>query len=95
MFSRINSTMKQYCYVIVSTNGTKHWTRIIAGSEPNMESNWEKENLQHLLANGWRPVRETAMGGSGSLPSAFSLLVLERDTATASPAVEPGAPGKA
>ena len=40
--------MKQFCYVIVSTNGTKHWTRIIAGSEPNMESNWEKENLQRL-----------------------------------------------
>jgi hypothetical protein len=71
--------MKQYCYVILSTNGTKHWTRIIGGSEANMESNWEKENLQRLLASGWRPVRESAMGGTGSLPSAFSLLVLERE----------------
>ena len=51
-----------------------------AGSEPNMESNWDKENLQRLLAGGWRPVRETAMGGSASLPSAFSLLVLEKET---------------
>jgi hypothetical protein len=72
--------MKQYCYVIVSTNGTKHWTRIIAGSEASMESNWDKENLQRLLATGWRPVRETALGGSSSLPSAFALLVLERDS---------------
>jgi len=48
-----------------------------------MESNWEKENLQRLLEKGWRPVRETAMGGSGALPSAFTLLVLEKD-------VEPG-----
>jgi hypothetical protein len=77
----IEEIMKQYCYVIVSTNGTKHWTRIIAGSEANMESNWEKENLQRLLESGWRPVRETAMGGSTSLPSAFSLLVLEKDSA--------------
>ncbi len=74
--------MKQYCYVILSTNGTKHWTRIIGGSEANMESNWEKENLQRLLASGWRPVRESAMGGTGSLPSAFSLLVLERESET-------------
>jgi hypothetical protein len=73
--------MKQYCYVLVSTNGTKHWTRIIAGSEPNMESNWEKENLQRLLAEGWRPIRETAMGGTGALSMAFSLLVLAKDSA--------------
>jgi hypothetical protein len=77
--------MKQYCYVIVSTNGTKHWTRVIAGSEPDMESNWEKENLQRLLTEGWRPVRETAMGGTGALSSAFSHLVLEKDSAGNSP----------
>ena len=85
----IKFIMKQFCYVIVSTNGTKHWTRIIGGSEPNMESNWDKENLQRLLADGWKPVRESAMGGSGALPSAFSLLVLERDAAAGPAAVQP------
>jgi len=34
--------------------------------------------LKELLATGWKPVRETGMGG-GSVVVAFSLVLLEKD----------------
>jgi hypothetical protein len=71
--------MKKYCYVIVSTDGNEHWTRVVArNSEEITEANWDGDNLQQLLLAGWRPVRETPMSGSDA-GYGFSLLLLEKD----------------
>lgn len=70
--------MKQYCYVLVCTDGSECWTRALAqsGGDP-LTDGWEEGNLSLLLRAGWRPVRETPMGGDTGY--AFSLLLLERE----------------
>jgi hypothetical protein len=46
-------------------------------------------DLPELLERGWRPVRETPMGGTGDTPMAYSLVLLEKDAADSSaPIVE-------
>ena len=71
--------MKQYCYVIVLSNGNVCWTRVLAtGTEAKEERNWDEDNLSRLLQAGWRPVRETPMGNA-DLSYAYSLLVLEKE----------------
>jgi|GEM_PF-4612815 len=64
--------MKNYIYVVVIV-GEDHnaKTAVIAG-----EKELKGLSLSKVLAMGWTPVRETAMGG-GSV--AHSLLVLEHD----------------
>ena len=70
--------MKQYCYVLVVSNGFSCWTRLLArGGEPIGERNWDEDNLNRLLQEGWRPVRETPMGDNSSY--AYSLVLLEKD----------------
>lgn len=70
--------MKHYCYVMVSSDGDSHWTRVIARSTEEIEKpNWDDANLTRLLQSGWRPLRETPMGGDPGY--AFCLLLLERD----------------
>lgn len=70
--------MKQFCYVLVASNGFSCWTRVLAkGSETIGERTWDEDNLSHLVQAGWRPLRETPMLGSSTY--AFSLVVLEKD----------------
>lgn len=70
--------MKHSCYVIVCTDGSDCWTRIIASSVEGLErSDWEEGHLEGLLRMGWRPLRETAMSNDNSY--AYSLVVLEKD----------------
>jgi hypothetical protein len=70
--------VKQYCYVVVLSNGMSCWTRVLAkGGETVSERDWDENNLSRLLQAGWRPVRETPMYGNQAY--AFSLIVLEKD----------------
>ena len=70
--------MKKYCYVLVSTDGWEYWTRVIAADVEGLESSeWEAGRLDRLLKDGWRPCRETPMGGGADY--CFALVVLERD----------------
>jgi hypothetical protein len=71
--------VKQYCYVVVLSNGKSCWARILAdGTGSTSERNWDEDNLSRLLQAGWRPVRETAMSSADEM-YAYSLLVLEKD----------------
>jgi hypothetical protein len=71
--------MKQYCYVLVLSNGVEHWTRVVGRSTEEVEEpNWDKNNLTHLLQHGWRPARESPMGGGQGL-YAYTLVLLEKD----------------
>lgn len=71
--------MKQYCYVVVMSDGTSCWTRLLATSTgPTEERNWDEDNLSLLLQAGWRPVRETPMSGAEKIYT-FSLVLLEKD----------------
>jgi hypothetical protein len=70
--------MKEYCYVVVLSNGMSCWTRVLArGGESMLERTWDEDNLSQLLQAGWRPVRETPMTGNEAY--AYSLIVLEKD----------------
>ncbi len=70
--------MKRYCYVMVSTDGWDYWARIIGSSVEGMESSdWDKEKLADLMQQGWRPVRESAMGGGS--PYSYSIILLEQE----------------
>jgi hypothetical protein len=79
--------MKQYRYVIVSSQGTSLDFHEGAAKLPELfQPMWygdrRFQDLQDLLADGWRPVRETGMGGAsatGGVAMAFALLLLERD----------------
>jgi hypothetical protein len=71
--------VKQFCYVVVLTNGTACWTRVLAQStETAKERTWDEDNLGRLLQAGWKPVRETPMSQAGAV-YACSLIVLEKD----------------
>ena len=70
--------MKRTCYVIVCTDGSTCWTRILASSLEGVAlGDWAEEHLDHLLQKGWQPVRETPMSGDGSY--AYSLVLLEKE----------------
>lgn len=81
---------KQYRYVIVASDGISHdlwpdwqeYRRLDAAidEEENEDGIWEtRATLPQLLADGWRPVRETPMGG-GTDNSAYALVLLEKDS---------------
>jgi hypothetical protein len=71
--------VKQYCYVVVLSNGTSCWTRLLAqSSEVTAERTWDEDNLSRLLQTGWRPLRETPMGNADET-YAYSLILLEKD----------------
>jgi hypothetical protein len=80
---------KQYRYVVVSSDGISHdlwptWEDYQKLDDALEESADEydvwtsRPTLPQLLADGWRPVRETAMGG-GNDNSAYALVLLEKD----------------
>jgi hypothetical protein len=84
--------MKRYCYAIVQSDGISHelwdtWDQYHSldeyedDDEEDVERDrdlWEtRKTLPHLLIEGWRPVRETAMGGGRDF--AYVLVLLERD----------------
>ena len=70
--------MKQYCYVVVLSNGISCWTRVLAkGGETLGERTWDEDNLNRLLQAGWRPARETPMPAGSNY--AYSLILLEKD----------------
>ncbi|HJT79370.1 MAG TPA: hypothetical protein VJ739_19395 [Gemmataceae bacterium] len=80
--------MKQYRYVIVSSQGA---SLDLAGGmaetptrlfQPMWYHDKQYQELQELLGKGWRPVRETGMGGGsgvGGAVIAFALILLERE----------------
>lgn len=57
--------LSQYCYVIVGADG---YSRLV-GKAPGADV------LTRLLQDGWRPVRETPMGGDSR--NGFALVLLE------------------
>jgi hypothetical protein len=70
--------MKKYCYVLVSSDGWEHWVRVVGCNIEGMEtSDWDKEKLADLLHKGWRPVRETALGGGSNY--SYALVLLEKE----------------
>ena len=84
--------MKRYRYVILSSYGaswdiSREIAKPIGGF---LQMPWygdeRCQDLQDLLDKGWQPVRETGMGGAsatGGAAVAFSLILLEKDVATA------------
>jgi hypothetical protein len=87
--------MKKHRYVIVSSQGASLDFRDGPAKLPGLlQQMWYSDpkfqDLQDLLANGWRPVRETGMGGGsavGGAVIAFSLVLLEKDSTEAAPPV--------
>ena len=89
--------MKRYRYVILSSYGaswdiSREIDRPLGGL---MQMPWfgdlKYQDLQDLLDKGWRPVRETGMGGAsatGGAAVAFSLILLEKDRSEPPPATE-------
>jgi len=89
--------MKRYRYVIVSSQGASLDLSKGAAEVPGLfQHMWYSDanfqDLQGLLDKGWRPVRETMMGGAsaaGGAVVAFALVLLEKDVeVTELPAVE-------
>ena len=86
--------MKRYRYVILSSYGAS-WDISREIEKPLgglMQVPWfgdlQYQDLQDLLDKGWRPVRETGMGGAsgtGGAAVAFSLIVLEKERPEAIP----------
>jgi hypothetical protein len=70
---------KQFCYLIVACDGEDSWGKIVGWS---LADGWDDEfntnRLAEMLADGWEPVRETAMGGKAGDQCVYSLVVLER-----------------
>jgi hypothetical protein len=84
--------MKQYCYVIVQSDGISHdlwpsWDdyNALDALEEDDEGGddykvWKtRKTLPQLLAAGWRPVREAPMSGGGKDTGAYALVLLEKD----------------
>lgn len=82
------AAMKQYCYAIVMSDGISHdlwptWEEydrldaIESDDEEDREIWLTRKTLPQLLKEGWRPVRETSMGGDGK--GSHALVLLEKD----------------
>jgi hypothetical protein len=92
--------MKQYRYVIVSSQGASlDSTEGVARVPGLLQQMWYSDakfhDLQDLLDSGWQPVRETGMGGgsaTGGAVVAFALVLLEKDVELAEPPVVEAAP---
>jgi hypothetical protein len=65
--------MKQ-CYVLTRMDVLKCFMKIIASNTNELDtSRWDEKALDNLMHDGWRPVREMALGhGCG-------LILLEKD----------------
>jgi hypothetical protein len=91
--------MKKYRYVIVSSQGTsldvhRGPAKVPGFLEPMWYAREDFQDLQALMDRGWRPVRETHMGGgsaAGGAVVAFSLVLLEKD-AEELPVAQPAQP---
>jgi hypothetical protein len=87
--------MKQFRYVIVSSQGasldfSEGMAKLPGLLQPMWYSDAKYHDLQDLMENGGRPVRETGMGGGsavGGAVVAFSLVFLERDVKDDEPPV--------
>src|SRR5438067_1373947 len=89
--------MRRYRYVILSSYGAS-WDISREIDKPLgglMQLPWfgdlKYQDLQELLDKGWRPVRETGMGGAsatGGAAVAFSLILLEKDRLETTPPAE-------
>ncbi len=80
--------MKKFRYVVVCSNGasydaTREGTFYPVGLGATMVY-----DLPELLRKGWTPVRETMMGGGGSITVAYALVLLEKETEAVAEAVE-------
>jgi hypothetical protein len=67
----------QIKYVVVCSDGTSY---ALTGKAPTMEWGKPKKprfDLEDLLAQEWRPVRETGMGGGDH--AAFALVLLQKE----------------
>jgi len=81
--------MKKFRYAIVSSQGASldfhNGPAKLPGLLQQMwYSDTKFQDLQELMENGWKPVRETGMGGGsavGGAVIAFSLVLLEKDVA--------------
>jgi hypothetical protein len=81
--------MKKYRYVIIACNGASYDLSREENFFPYGLGSKMHYDLPELLERGWRPVRETPMGGTGDTPMAYSLVLLEKDAADSSaPIVE-------
>lgn len=60
--------MKHFLYVTLDFNGTS-WV---------VDQGTKKVDLNRLLADGWRPVRESPFSGSQAM-TPYILILLERD----------------
>lgn len=84
--------MKKFLYVIVSSDGISHelwesWEQYHALDEVGDDDDddiereqalWStRRTLPELLREGWKPVRETPLGGGRE--GAYALVLLERD----------------
>ena len=78
--------MKKFRYVIVCANGSSFDLSREESFYPHGLGATPCYDLGELLRKGWQPVRETPMGGPGDTTVAYSLVLLERETA---PAEEP------
>jgi hypothetical protein len=81
--------MKQYCYVLVRTDGSSYLLPESQNELNALYANTERLFvLPRLLREGWRPVRETRMGTSEvkglfkGYSYSFNLVLLERDDST-------------
>ncbi|MFO0945214.1 MAG: hypothetical protein U1D30_04590 [Planctomycetota bacterium] len=63
--------MKICCYVIVSENGD---CKLLNDTRKRTRDVTRPINVPELLEEGWRPVRETCMGGGNAL------ILLEKET---------------
>jgi hypothetical protein len=87
--------MKRNRYVIVSSQGASldfsdGVAKLPGLLQPMWYSDAKYHDLQDLMDKGWRPVRETGMGGGsavGGAVVAFSLVLLEKDVKDEEPPV--------
>jgi hypothetical protein len=87
--------MKHYRYAIVCSNGASHDLGREETFYPYGLTGTVRYDLPLLLRKGWRPVRETPMGGTegaGGAGHAFSLVVLEKEQAESEPPVAEAVP---
>jgi hypothetical protein len=80
--------MKKYRYVIVCSNGASYDLNREGSFYPVGLGATMVYDLPDLLRKGWTPVRETMMGGGGSISVAYSLVVLEKELEAVAEAVE-------
>jgi hypothetical protein len=92
--------MKEFRYLIVSSQGasidlSEGPAKVPTGLFQKMWYHDEQfQDLQRLLAEGWRPVRETGMGGASAAGGAvigFALVLLEREEPPMALAADPAA----